>query len=112
MQITEDTIVALSTPPGVGAIGVIRLSGKDSIIIADQVFKGKKLQDQSSHTLHFGSIREGDDIIDEVVVGIFQSTTFLYERRCGGNILPWLAIHPAKDHPVADPPGCAGGKGG
>jgi tRNA modification GTPase len=70
----SDTIVALATPPGVGAIGVIRLSGKDAIAIADAAFYGKKLQKQPSHTVHFGTIRdENDKIIDEVLATVFVS---------------------------------------
>ncbi len=76
------TIIALSTPPGVGAIGTIRLSGPDAIAIVDRIFAGKKLSDQPSHTLHFGRIldrgTEGSDgpqpeIVDEVVVGLFRA---------------------------------------
>jgi tRNA modification GTPase len=70
-MITNETIVALSTPPGAGAIGVIRLSGKDAIQITNAVFKGKDLLLQDSHTLHFGLIKDGDRVIDEVVVGLF-----------------------------------------
>jgi tRNA modification GTPase len=67
-----DTIVALATPPGVGAIGVIRLSGSDAIRLADEVFFGKKLVDQTSHTIHFGSIRdEQGQILDEVLASLF-----------------------------------------
>lgn len=69
-----DTIVALATPPGVGAIGVIRLSGSRSIEIADDVFFGKKLKDQPSHTAHFGTIRDGETILDEALVTIFKGT--------------------------------------
>ena len=72
-MITSDTIVALSTPPGVGAIGVIRLSGKDAITICDRCFKGKALNEQPSHTLHFGPLMDGDEIVDEVVVGLFKA---------------------------------------
>ncbi len=69
-----DTIVARATPAGEGAIGIIRLSGKDSIAIADTVFYGKKLANQSSHTIHFGTIRSSkDDILDEVLVSIFRA---------------------------------------
>ncbi len=69
----NDTIVALATPSGVGAIGVIRLSGKDAIHIVDQLFPGKKLAEQATHTLHFGTIRGADNrIIDEVVVSLFK----------------------------------------
>ncbi|MEZ4994921.1 MAG: tRNA uridine-5-carboxymethylaminomethyl(34) synthesis GTPase MnmE [Saprospiraceae bacterium] len=68
----QDTIVALATPPGVGAIGVIRLSGKDAIAIVDQVFHGKDLNKQESHTAHFGTIRDDSGrIVDEVLVTVF-----------------------------------------
>ena len=62
----EDTIVALATPQGVGAIAVIRLSGKDAIKITNNVFKGKDLEKQASHTIHFGTIRDGDKIIAQI----------------------------------------------
>ncbi|UII26314.1 tRNA uridine-5-carboxymethylaminomethyl(34) synthesis GTPase MnmE [Fulvivirga maritima] len=68
---TEDTIVALSTAPGVGAIAVIRLSGDDAIKICNSVFKGKDLEQQPTHTLHFGTIRDREKVIDEVVVSLF-----------------------------------------
>lgn len=70
--ISSDTIVALATSPGVnGAIAVIRLSGAEAIHITNRVFKGKNLLEQPSHTIHFGTIRDGDDIIDEVLVSLF-----------------------------------------
>jgi tRNA modification GTPase len=71
MTQTEETIVALATPSGAGAIGVIRLSGDDAIRIAGAVFKGKDLSKQASHTLHYGSIVDGNLILDEVVVALF-----------------------------------------
>ncbi|MFD0750378.1 tRNA uridine-5-carboxymethylaminomethyl(34) synthesis GTPase MnmE [Mucilaginibacter calamicampi] len=67
----EETIVALATPAGIGAIGVIRLSGPDAIAIANKVFKGKDLTEQTSHTIHFGSIVDGDMLLDEVLVSLF-----------------------------------------
>ncbi len=67
----QDTIVALATPSGAGAIGVIRLSGKEAITICNAVFKGKDLSKQASHTIHFGSIHDGEQIIDEVLVSLF-----------------------------------------
>lgn len=70
-MLTNDTIIALSTPPGSGAIGVIRLSGPNAITITDQVFGGKKLVNQPTHTLHFGLIKDGDIVVDEVVVSLF-----------------------------------------
>lgn len=69
---TEDTIVALATSPGSGgAIAVIRLSGKQAIEITNSVFKGKDLTKQATHTLHFGTIRDGEDILDEAVISLF-----------------------------------------
>jgi len=70
-MITNETIVALSTPPGIGAIGVIRLSGKDAISITNSVFSGKNLVDQDSHTIHFGLIKDENVVIDEVLVSLF-----------------------------------------
>lgn len=66
-----DTIVALATPQGIGAISVIRLSGKDAITITQSVFKGKDLTQQPSHTIHFGTIHDDNRIIDEVLVSVF-----------------------------------------
>lgn len=72
MSHTNDTIVAHATPQGEGAIGVIRLSGPQSITIADEIFYGKKLKEVVSHTVHFGTIRHNlDDIIDEVLLSVF-----------------------------------------
>lgn len=67
----QDTIIALSTPSGSGAIGVIRLSGPEAISLTNAVFAGKDLEKQASHTLHFGLVKDGDHIVDEVVAGLF-----------------------------------------
>ncbi|WP_316799527.1 tRNA uridine-5-carboxymethylaminomethyl(34) synthesis GTPase MnmE [Pedobacter frigidisoli] len=67
----QDTIVALSTPQGSGAIGVIRLSGPDAITLTNSIFAGKDLSAQASHTLHFGLVKDGEHIVDEVVAGLF-----------------------------------------
>ena len=69
---TNDTIIAISTPPGEGAIGVVRLSGNDAITIAGKIFAGKDLTKQKTHTLHFGKIMDGAIIIDEVVVSLYK----------------------------------------
>ncbi len=71
LQEKEDTIIALATPQGVGAIAVIRLSGKEAIHLTNQVFKGKDLTKQVSHTIHFGTIRDDERVIDEVLVSLF-----------------------------------------
>src|SRR4029079_6890765 len=71
--IWDDTIVALATPPGVSAIGVVRLSGKNAFAVIDQLFSSKNLTDQPSHSLHVGFIRENEKILDEVVVAIYKN---------------------------------------
>ena len=75
-MIHSDTIVALATPSGPGAIAIIRLSGKDAIKIASLVFNsvsGKKLTDQKTHTVHLGNILDGKRIIDEVLATLFKN---------------------------------------
>ena len=73
----NDTIVALATASGVGAIAVIRLSGKEAIAIADSVFKphsGKSLLEAPSHTVHLGTLESKDQVIDECLATIFKGT--------------------------------------
>jgi tRNA modification GTPase len=72
-SVWDDTVVALATPQGIGAIGVIRLSGKDAIGIINQLFPSKNLLQQATHTLHVGLLKENDKAIDEVVVSIFKN---------------------------------------
>ncbi|MEP6844888.1 MAG: tRNA uridine-5-carboxymethylaminomethyl(34) synthesis GTPase MnmE [Panacibacter sp.] len=69
----DDTIAALATPPGIGAIGVIRVSGKNALPIADKLFSSKTISLQPSHTLHVGLLKHNDILLDEVVVAIFKS---------------------------------------
>jgi len=73
MNINQDTICALSTPSGSGAIGVIRLSGPKAIEIVNKRFKGKDLNLQKTQTLHFGSILKDEEIIDEVLISLFRA---------------------------------------
>ncbi|MCF8272656.1 MAG: tRNA uridine-5-carboxymethylaminomethyl(34) synthesis GTPase MnmE [Flavobacteriaceae bacterium] len=75
-MIYNDTIVALATPSGAGAIAVIRLSGNEAINIAEKQFKsvsGKHLSKQKTHTIHLGHIIDGPKILDEVLVSIFKN---------------------------------------
>ncbi|WP_428741071.1 tRNA uridine-5-carboxymethylaminomethyl(34) synthesis GTPase MnmE [Tenacibaculum sp.] len=76
-MIQNDTIIALATPAGVGAISVIRLSGEDSIKIVNSFFtsihKKKSLLNQKSHTLHLGHIVDNNVILDQVLVSIFKN---------------------------------------
>jgi len=69
----DDTIVALATPPGVGAIGVIRLSGQGAITVVDGLFPSKDLAAQPSHTLHVGLLRKDGEALDEVVVSLYRA---------------------------------------
>ena len=69
----DDTIVALATPPGIGAIGVIRLSGQNSITIAATLFLGKNLLQQPSHTLHVGMLKNENETLDEVVISLYKA---------------------------------------
>lgn len=75
-MIANDTIVALATASGTGAIAVIRLSGKDAIVIGSRFFRsvsGKSLSEQKSHTVHLGHIVDHPRVIDEVLVTIFKN---------------------------------------
>ena len=67
-----DTICALSSAPGMGAIALIRLSGKDAMSIVESIFT-KSLASQKTHTAHFGRIHKDDNIIDEVVVTLYKN---------------------------------------
>lgn len=86
----EDTIVAISTTTGVGAISIIRLSGSDAIQIASSVFT-KDLSDVDSHTIHYGYIKNNDEKIDEVLVSVMRAPkTFtredIVEINCHGGV--------------------------
>ncbi|MER0437852.1 tRNA uridine-5-carboxymethylaminomethyl(34) synthesis GTPase MnmE [Emticicia sp. W12TSBA100-4] len=72
-MIQLETICALSTPQGIGAIGVIRVSGERTFEIVNKIFKGKDLTKVDSHTIHFGTIRDGGVIVDEVLVAVFKT---------------------------------------
>ena len=96
MQTEFDTIAAISTAPGEGAIGIVRISGEDAIRIADEVYrlKDKRLKEQPSHTIHYGHIVDpkNDEVIDEVMVTVLRAPkTFtredVVEINCHGGIV-------------------------
>ena len=96
MQTEFDTIAAISTAPGEGAIGIVRISGEDAIRIADEVYrlKEKRLNEQASHTIHYGHIVDpkNDEVIDEVMVTVLRAPkTFtredVVEINCHGGIV-------------------------
>ena len=72
-MIQLDTICALATPQGIGAIGVIRVSGERTFEVVNKIFKGRNLLKVDSHTIHFGTIRDSEIIVDEVLVAIFKT---------------------------------------
>ena len=93
----EDTIVAISTALGVGAISIIRLSGKDAIEIVNNCFKGKDLTKVNSHTINYGFIKNNNEIVDEVLVSVMRepktfTTEDIVEINCHGGIIPTKQI--------------------
>jgi tRNA modification GTPase len=75
-MILNETIVALATPSGAGAIAVIRLSGKDAVNIASQVFQSvskKDIKNQKTHTIHLGHIVDGAKVYDQVLLSLFKN---------------------------------------
>ena len=88
----EDTIVAISTALGVGAISIVRLSGKDAIEIVNNCFEGKDLTKVNSHTINYGYIKNDEEIIDEVLVSVMKEPrTYtkenIVEINCHGGII-------------------------
>lgn len=71
MMQNDDPIVAIATPSGTGAIGVIRVSGKGSIEIADKIFS-KNLAKAKGYSLNFGDILDGETVVDEVLLSLFH----------------------------------------
>lgn len=89
----EDTIAAISTALGVGAISIIRVSGNEAIPIVNKIFKGKNLEKVPSHTINYGHIVNGEKVIDEVLVSVMRAPkTFTSEDtveiNCHGGIAP------------------------
>lgn len=88
----NDTIVAISTALGVGAISIVRLSGNEAIEIVNSCFKGKDLSKVKSHTINYGHIIDKDEIIDEVLVSIMKepktyTTEDVVEINCHGGVI-------------------------
>ena len=93
----EDTIAAIATKLGVGAISIIRVSGKDSIRLVNKIFSGKDLEKVDTHTINYGYIKKGNEKIDEVLVSVMKSPkTFtredVVEINCHGGINSTLAV--------------------
>ncbi len=87
----NDTIASISTTLGVGAISIVRISGKDAIKIVNSIFRGKNLEEVDSHTINYGHIVNEDEVIDEVLVSVMKAPkTFtmedVVEINCHGGI--------------------------
>ena len=87
----EDTIVAISTSLGRGAISIIRVSGNDAVYRVNNIFKGKDLTKAKSHTIHYGYIVDGEEEIDEVLISVMLApktftTEDIVEINCHGGI--------------------------
>lgn len=77
----QDTICALATANGIGAIGIIRISGEKSFEIVNRIFEGKNLEKVDSHTVHYGFIKDKNETIDEVMLSVFHAPrTFTTEN--------------------------------
>ena len=88
----NDTIVAISTTMGVGAISIVRLSGKEAISIVNKSFKEKNLEEVPTHTINYGHIYDGEELIDEVLVSVMRgprsfTAEDIVEINCHGGII-------------------------
>ena len=108
----SDTIAAIATSTVRSGIGIVRMSGPEAIRIADSVFAGRKsLNTAASHTIHYGSVKNGDDVVDEVLVSVFRAphsytTEDVIEINCHGGpyvLQQVLSIVIAKGARLAEP---------
>lgn len=88
----NDTIVAISTTMGVGAISIVRLSGTEAISIVNKCFKGKNLEQMATHTINYGHIYDDNELIDEVLVSVMKgprsfTAEDIVEINCHGGII-------------------------
>ena len=92
----EDTIAAIATAPGIGGIGIIRISGKEAFSVVARVFKPKdaffNILNPTSNVIKYGVIKDGDNVVDEVLVSFFKSpnsytTENTVEINCHGGIV-------------------------
>lgn len=94
----KDTIAAISTPMGEGGIGIVRMSGRDAIRLAERIFvpvKDSRISSSASHTVHYGHIKPPgkEEIVDEVLLTVLRSpntytTEDMVEVNCHGGVMP------------------------
>ena len=93
----QDTIAAISTAVSNSGIGIIRISGKDAVAVADRVYRSgggkKRLADQPTHTIHYGYIVDQGETVDEVLVMLMRGPkSFTAEDRFSGFTTGWKAL--------------------
>lgn len=80
-----DTIAAIATAMSNSGIGIVRISGDEALDVADRIFRPKKgsrkVSDMETHTIHYGYVTDGDEVIDEVMLLIMKAPPQLYLRR-------------------------------
>ncbi|MBN2407004.1 MAG: tRNA uridine-5-carboxymethylaminomethyl(34) synthesis GTPase MnmE [Elusimicrobia bacterium] len=90
----SETIAAIATPAGFGAIGIVRMSGPEALTVLGKIFrssqKNKNISDSGTHTLHYGEITDGDEVLDEVLAGVMKAPNSytgedMIEITCHGN---------------------------
>jgi tRNA modification GTPase len=103
----SETIAAISTPPGEGAIALVRLSGPEAVAVADKIFRGKKMPSAlPSHFQQFGEIVEGDRVIDQVMISVHRAPSSytgedVVEISCHGGVLVTARVWEACLHASA-----------
>ena len=102
MNTDHDTIVAPATAAG-GAIAVIRISGGEAFAVCDRIFRGRRLlAEADGYTVHYGTIAEGDRVIDDVLAAVFRAPHSYTGENCGRNLVPRLLLHRLGNPPAAD----------
>jgi tRNA modification GTPase len=79
----NDTICALATANGIGALGIIRVSGDEALSVVQKSFPAKNLAKQKSHTIHYGYFMDEEEAIDEVMLSFSGSQKFHHRKFCG-----------------------------
>ena len=111
-----ETIAAISTAVSSSGIGIVRISGDQAFEIADRVYRSpkgkKKLSEQQSHTVHYGYICDGDEVLDEVLVDSDACTEEFYGGRYRRNRLPRRCVCDTASAGSCDQKWCSSGRAG
>ena len=92
----ETTIAAISTAMSASGIGIIRISGENAMDVISRIYRSKRREEKNkevpTHTIHYGYIYDGEELIDEVLVMIMHAPRTFYRRRYSRNRLSWWCI--------------------